>query len=485
VLAVEFLVAVTVRDALGVLQRLLRLGGETIQVHGLHLAAAMPAAEGRDLAEMPRVLSPLVNQGEPGTSQLRRDVPPAVMRASDFRLACESVEIPVMDTLSHALLGAAVTQVAFGRKLGWRASAIGVVAAELPDLDFFIHSATDPLLNIELHRHFTHSFAFSPVIALAAALPWFFRAAFREQRLVLFLCGLLACWSHILLDACTSYGTQFLVPFSQHRFGWDFISIIDPVFTLALLAGLVANAVVSRSSRRKEALTSSSEFRAPSSAFDQSRLTSAATYRWVWAALGFGAAYLTLGAAQKSRAHAAQAELARLRGHRIERTEAMPTMANHLVWRLLYLHEGRIHSDRLRVPWLGAVTVREGISLPLVTQRDLSPAEATRNGPLRSFERFAHFSDGWIARAPGDPTVIGDMRYSLSGKAFDPIWGIRFTAPGAPTEVEWVNRSRDRRVALADLWTEITGANPEYRSLAAPPTRELTSPPPPPTNPAL
>ncbi|MEQ2007565.1 MAG: metal-dependent hydrolase [Limisphaerales bacterium] len=381
-----------------------------------------------------------------------------------------------MDTLTHALLGAALGQVAFGRKLGWRASVIGVVSAELPDVDFLIHTASDPLLNIELHRHFTHSFAFSPVIALAAVLPWFFRAAFRDQRLVLFLCGMLGCWSHILLDACTSYGTQFLVPFSQHRFGWDFISIIDPVFTLALLAGLVVNAISSRRSRREEAQTEGGA---------RNVERGKRTHRWSWAVLGFCAAYMTLGAVQKSRAHAAQAELARLRGHRPEHTEEMPTMGNHLVWRSLYLHDGHIHSDRLRVPWLGPVTVREGNSLPLVTRRDLSPAEAARNGPLRSFERFAHFSDGWIARAPGDPTVIGDMRYSLSGKAFDPIWGIRFTAPGAPTEVEWVNRSRERRITLAELWAEITGANPDYRALAAQPTRELTSPPPPPTNPAL
>lgn len=370
-----------------------------------------------------------------------------------------------MDTLSHALLGAAVAQVAFGRRLGWRATVIGVVAAELPDLDFFIHSATDPLLNIELHRHFTHSFAFSPVIALAAALPWWFRAEQRAHRLTLFLCGLAACWSHVLLDACTSYGTQFLVPFAQHRFGWDLISIIDPVFTLALLAGLVANAIASSSSRREEALTERETPNAKRETNGVSLLTSVATCRWVWAALGFGAAYLALGAVQKARAHAAQADLARARGHRPERSEAMPTLGNQFVWRSLYLHDGRIHSDRLRVPWFGPPTVRVGDSLPLVTARDLSPAESARITRHNSFARFAHFSDGWTARAPGDPTVIGDMRYSLSAKAFDPIWGIRFTAPDADTEVEWVNRSRNRSLSLAELWSEITGAHPDYRPL--------------------
>ena len=239
----------------------------------------------------------------------------------------------------------------------------------------------------------------------------------------------------ILLDACTSYGTQFLVPFSQHRFGWDLISIVDPLFTGALLAGLVVNAIALRRSRREEALAEGGMRSAERGTESQSLLTSAPTHRWTWAALGFCAGYLALGAVQKARAHGAQAELAAARGHRRERTEVMPTLANQLVWRSLYLHDGRIYSDRLRVPWLGAVTGREGTSLPLVTRRDLTPAESERNGPLRSFERFAWFSEGWLARAPGDPAVIGDMRYSLSAKAFDPIWGIRFTAPGAATEV--------------------------------------------------
>jgi len=363
-----------------------------------------------------------------------------------------------MDTLTHALLGAAVGQVAFGRRLQWRATVIGMVAAELPDLDFFIHSAADPLLNVELHRHFTHSFAFSPILGFAAALPWWFRAEFKPLRWPLFLCGLIACWSHILLDACTSYGTQFLVPFSRHRFGWDFISIIDPVFTVALLAGLVTNALANRRRKTNPPATADSELNHPRSVI---------RYRWVWAALGIGFAYLAVGAVQKLRAHAAQADLARARGHRIERSEAMPTLANQLVWRSLYLHDGRIYSDRLRVPWLGPSSVRAGDSLPLVTDRDLAPAETARLTRHDSFARFAHFSDGWIARAPGDAAVIGDMRYSLSAKAFDPIWGIRFTAAGAPTEVEWVNRSRDRRPALAELWSELTGAHPEYRPLPA------------------
>ncbi len=348
-----------------------------------------------------------------------------------------------MDTLSHGLLGAAIGQGVFGRKLGWRATVIGVVAAELPDLDFFLHSTSDPLLNIELHRHFTHSFAFAPVIAVLATSPWLLRSEFKPHRLALLLCGLAGCCSHILLDACTSYGTQFLVPFSQHRFGWDFISIIDPVFTLVLMCGLVVNLCLRR----------------------RSSAESDGSNRPVWIALAICFSYLALGAWQKVRAQTAQASLARSRGHRIVRSEVMPTLANQLVWRSLYLHGGRIHSDRLRVSWFGAATVRLGDSLPLVTALDLTPTEAVRIIRHDSFARFTHLTDGWVARAPGDPTVIGDMRYSLSTRAFDPIWGIRFTPPGAHTEIEWVNRSRSRSLSLAELWSELIGAHAEYRPL--------------------
>ena len=145
--------------------------------------------------------------------------------------------------------------------------------------------------------------------------------------------------------------------------------------------------------------------------------------------------------------------------------EVMPTLANNLVWRALYVHEGKIYSDRIRVGWFSSATVIEGWALPLVTDAELTEVERARN-QRRSFERFNWFSEGWVARKPGNDSVLGDMRYSLSMEAFDPIWGIRFTAPDAPTEVEWVNRSRDRRISVADLWNEISGRDARYLRLS-------------------
>lgn len=338
-----------------------------------------------------------------------------------------------MDPLTHTLLGACSGYAVSGRRLGRRAAAIGALAAFVPDADVFIRSAVDPLLAIEHHRGFTHSLPFAPVGAAIVAALWLWPRDRRPPALACWGCAVLAYVTHCLLDAATSYGTQLLWPFSRHRFGWDFISIIDPPFTLVLALGLV---VALRRQRRRAAII----------------------------ALSFAAAYLGFGGLQHARALNAQRELAASRGHPVERAEAMPTLGNNLVWRGLYVSEGWIHSDRIRIGWCSGPEVREGWSLPRVTAADLTGPERTRNG-RSAFERFAWFSDGWVARSPDRPDVLGDMRYSLSTAAFDPIWGIRFTAPDAPTEVVWVNQSRDRDVNLGELWREIIGDDPRYRRL--------------------
>lgn len=339
-----------------------------------------------------------------------------------------------MDPITHVLLGASLGYAAFGKKLARTAALSGGLAAFVPDADVFIRSAADPLLAVEYHRGFTHSLLFAPLGAAIVAGVWVMRRRWRPQALTIWLCCLVAYVSHCLLDAATSYGTQLLWPFSKVRAGWDLISIIDPIFTLALLVGLVVALVLKR-------------------------------IRVATAALVVAAVYLVLGGVQHSRAVAAQKHLAARRGHSIERFEVMPTLANNLVWRALYVHGGNIYSDRIRVGWFSGATVVEGWSLPLVTEVELTAAERARN-QRRSFERFSWFSEGWVARKPGDDAVFGDMRYSLSTEAFDPIWGIRFTATEAPTEVEWVSRSRDRRISVADLWNEISGRDTRYLRLS-------------------
>ena len=343
-----------------------------------------------------------------------------------------------MDPLTHILLGSSLGYVGFGRRLG-RATSVGVgsMAGAAPDLDVLIGSATDPLLAVEYHRHFSHALAFAPVGAglvvalLALYRPW--RETWRGKFAAVWSCAVVAWVSHCLLDAATSYGTQLLWPFTDRRYGWDFIAVVDPVFTLALFVGLGVALIRVR----------------PGVAM---------------VGLAGAAGYLGLGVVQHDRAVRAQAALAASRGHTPVRVEVMPTLVNVLVWRALYEHDGKIYADRIRVGLGGDATVRAGWALTKMVASDLTPSEQARD-QRRSFARFSWFSEGWVARSPSEAAVFGDMRYSLSTEAFEPVWGIRYTAPGAPTEIEWMNRSRDRRVSPRELWTELRGRDLRFTAI--------------------
>jgi membrane-bound metal-dependent hydrolase YbcI (DUF457 family) len=274
-----------------------------------------------------------------------------------------------LDPLTQGLLGAAAAQALFGRRLR-RAWLIGAVGGVLPDADVLIRSPVDPLLAIEYHRQFTHSLAFIPVGGGIAALPWLAFRRWRARWKPVLGAAVAGYATHGLLDAFTTYGTQLLWPFSSYRVAWNAVAIVDPVFTLALLLGVV------------------------------------------WAAR-------------------VQERVAAARGDARVRGEVFPTLGNNLVWRSLYQAGDTLHADRIRVPWLGRPRWTAGTAVALTREHDLEPPARADARVRQDFRRFRWFSDGWTARAPSDPGVIGDARYSLRTDAFEPIWGVRFH-PGRP-----------------------------------------------------
>ncbi len=142
-----------------------------------------------------------------------------------------------MDPVTQGALGASVPQ-AFSRTTTVVAATLfGAVSGMAPDLDFLIRSDTDPLLYLKYHRQFTHSLIFIPVGSLICALVfhWLLGRRWQISFGLTYLFCLLGYATHGLLDACTSYGTQLLWPFSDARFAWNTISIVDPLFTLPLL----------------------------------------------------------------------------------------------------------------------------------------------------------------------------------------------------------------------------------------------------------
>jgi inner membrane protein len=145
-----------------------------------------------------------------------------------------------MDSLTHIALGAALGTAVLGRRMGPRAALWGAVASTLPDLDVFIAQG-DPLRDLTFHRAWSHSLFCLTLAAplIAGVLSRFERrvgASFREWFALVWL----ALISHPLLDAFTVYGTQLLLPFSNRPVGLGSIFIIDPLYTLPLIAGTVA-----------------------------------------------------------------------------------------------------------------------------------------------------------------------------------------------------------------------------------------------------
>lgn len=299
-----------------------------------------------------------------------------------------------MDILTQGLLGAALAQSVARPREARLATGVGLVAGLLADADVFIGSGADPLLTLEYHRHFTHSLIFIPLGALLASLLlWpFLRARVTFGRLYLF--GLLGYSLSGFLDACTSYGTHLLWPFSDERIAFHIISIVDPVFTLVLLIA----AIIAWKARRPRA----------------------AQIGLVLAAL-----YLGLGWVQHERVEATAREVAAQRGHAVERLVVKPTLGNLLLWRSLYLHQGEVWVDAIRLgmkPHLypgGSVRLFE-------PARDL-PSVASDSVLYRDIERFVKFSDGFVAIHPQRPEVLADVRYSNLPNSLLPLWGLEMT----------------------------------------------------------
>ena len=145
-----------------------------------------------------------------------------------------------MDSLTQIALGSAVGVAVMGRRTAvWKAALWGAVGGTLPDLDAFIDHG-NAVLNMTLHRAESHALFY---LTLAApALAWVVSRIHGEAAL--FRRWWLALWlvliTHPLLDAMTVYGTQLLLPFSDYPWGVGSVFIIDPLYTVPLIVGVVA-----------------------------------------------------------------------------------------------------------------------------------------------------------------------------------------------------------------------------------------------------
>ncbi|WP_114786880.1 metal-dependent hydrolase [Vibrio tetraodonis] len=317
-----------------------------------------------------------------------------------------------MDPLTQGLLGASLPQAASKKQHLVVAGLLGLLSGMAPDLDTLIRSSQDALLYLEFHRQFTHSLLFIPIGSLICALvlhPIIARKRGLSFQQTWLYCAL-GYGTHGLLDFCTSYGTQLFWPLSNERYAWNTISIIDPTFTLPILALLILTLVKTNSWFARLAV--------------------------FWALL-----YPVFGLMQKERAEDVGWHVAKQRGHEPLRLEAKPSFANILVWKIVYETSEEYFVDAVRVGKSTQVYPGES-TLKLNIERDF-PWLSLQSQQAKDIERFRWFSQGFIAQDPNNPLRIIDVRYSILPNQLKALWSIKLSPSASVDEHVKFNTHRD------------------------------------------
>ena len=297
-----------------------------------------------------------------------------------------------MDPLTQGTIGAVLPQT-FGKKNLGLIAMLGFLSGMAPDLDIFIHSASDPLLFLEYHRQFTHSIIFIPFGGLVCAsfLYLLFKKISTFNFKETWLYSTLGYGTHGLIDACTSYGTLLFWPFSDVRVAWNHISIIDPLFTLPILLFVIIAIVKKNNIYAKIGV--------------------------VWAT-----SYLLLGMYLHTIALNFGKGIAEERGQDIIRIQAKPSFGNLILWKIIYETNNHFHVDAIN---LLLDEIIEGESINKLNLEKDFPWLEKGSQQYKDVERFRWFSNNFLAVNPTNSDQIIDIRYSEIPNEIGGLWGIQ------------------------------------------------------------
>ena len=301
-----------------------------------------------------------------------------------------------MDSVTQAVLGAAVGEAILGRRIGNKAPLWGAILGTLPDLDI-LYPFADPVSAFTWHRGPSHS-----IFVLAALTPILVRLILKlhpstaDQRRRWYLLVLLVFGTHVLLDCFTVYGTQVLWPFPLPPVGWATIFIIDPLYTLPLAVGLIAAIVLRRHS-------------------DQA-------WRWNLAGLALSSLYLAWSAGAKLYADHAVRQILAQDSVSYERLHTQPTPFNTLLWRVVGMTQGGYFEG-----FWSLVSPEKGLTL--VHYKDRSDLDAQLK-QLPAFLRLEWFTKGFYQiHSDSKGVVVSDLRMGVEP---DYVFAFRVADNGNP-----------------------------------------------------
>jgi inner membrane protein len=274
-----------------------------------------------------------------------------------------------MDNLTHTLVGLMMSRCGLD-SIGKNRDAKGtgvmlMLAANAPDIDAypFFTSAMDYL---DIHRGYTHSLMFAPIVAL---LPMAIVKGVTKTRpsfIAWFSC-LLVVLSHLALDWTNVYGVRMLLPFSDRWLRLDITNVVDPLIWLILAVSLAIPSLL--------ALVSSTI---------GAKKTSGVKQAWAWIAL------LTLGGYEYARWNSHENAVRSMNSllymdEPAEAVYAFPDSFGALNWRGIV--EGEKFVYEIPVDFRGNFTMRDAkLDYKIGHAPTVDAAKQTRT--FQVFERF-------------------------------------------------------------------------------------------------
>lgn len=332
-----------------------------------------------------------------------------------------------MDSLTQIALGSCVAAACVPPPHRRQAALLGIALGTLPDLDVFVDYG-DPVANFTMHRGFSHSLLVLGAVGLAiwAALRAWWKPV-REAPRRWLAAIMLALLTHPLLDGHTAYGTQLFWPSAAAPTSWATLFIIDPLYTLPLLAGMMAMLV---------------------------RPASRAAGRWLTAGLILSTLYLGWSWTAKAMVTANARESLEPHGAREARLFVTPTPLNTLLWRVVARTDGGHYEG------LDSVVANDGpIEFTFHPSEDTAQSQAS---DVPAVARLQWFAEGFVsASLDGNSLILSDLRMGqypdyifrhAVARRGNPHW-----LPMAPRRLPSTIRSRD----LGPVWRRIWSETPE------------------------
>lgn len=343
-----------------------------------------------------------------------------------------------MDSITQASLGALCGEITLRKQLGWKGMAWGFFFGTLPDLDIIVYPWLDKIQKLSWHRGLSHSILLCFVAALVFG--WLLakihhKKGVTQRQATWFI---FITWvTHISIDCFTSYGTQILEPFSNHRVSWNNMSIIDISFTLPMLLGLLLVLFFKKTSPMRTVI---------------GRAVA------VWLCL-----YATASFTLKVKAKACFEEQLARHGIRPERMVTAPTLSNIFLWRMLAEADGQYH--------IAYWSLFDDHNRPFRITSTPQGHEFLR--PLQHHpeaEQLIWFAKGWhkVVADPGQPDILLfiDMRFTEmvtpESKAPVFVWRLQQQADGLDFQQASFRRKDQASDVLNYLWQRIRGGAPDW-----------------------